>query len=90
LAPTLLWFRSDLAGGCCVFPFSVSARRWGFFISAFCWLFHGQSAVSDGDRGSVWCGCIWGRLAGWPRAAKLLLPLLVTMLLWCLLNPAAV
>lgn len=87
LGPTLLWFRSDLAGRMLLFSVFSFGATLGVFYLCLLLLSTVNSAVSDGDPGQRLVRLHLGRLAGWPRAAKLLLPLLVTMLLWCLLNP---
>lgn len=87
LGPTNLWFRSDYLGRMILYScFSFGATLGLFYLSllALSWL---NSPAAEAEPAQRLVRRHLGALGRWPNAAKLFLPLLVTLLLWCALNP---
>jgi uncharacterized protein YggT (Ycf19 family) len=87
LGPVTVWFRSDLLGRMFLFSLLSFAATLGFVylcLLLVSWT-HAQTADPDAAQRLVRAHLGW--LDRWPAAIKLLLPLLITGLAWCLLHP---
>jgi uncharacterized protein YggT (Ycf19 family) len=87
LGPTILSFRSDLPGRMLLFSVLSFAVALGIFYLWLLLLSCLNAQVPDADPVQRLVRVWLGRLERWPGAIKLLLPLAVTALAWCLLNP---
>jgi len=87
LSATALLFRSDWLGRMLLFSFLSFGATLGFFYLCLLLLSLVNAPVSDADPAQRLVRLHLGRLERWPNGVKLLLPLLVTMALWCALNP---
>jgi uncharacterized protein YggT (Ycf19 family) len=87
LGPTILSFRSDLPGRMLLFSVLSFAVALGVFYLWLLLLSCLNAQVPDADPVQRLVRVWLGRLERWPGAIKLLLPLAVTALAWCLLNP---
>jgi uncharacterized protein YggT (Ycf19 family) len=87
LGPVNLWFRSDFLGIMLLFSLFSFGATLGVFYLCLLALSCLNSAVSDADPAQRLVRRHLGALERWPTAAKLLLPMLATILLWFLLNP---
>jgi len=70
-----------------LFSFFSFGATLGFFYLCLLLLSLVNAPVSDADPAQRLVRLHLGRLERWPKAVKLLLPLVVTMALWCALNP---
>jgi uncharacterized protein YggT (Ycf19 family) len=87
LGPVRIPFRSDFPGRMMLFSlFSFGATLGVFYLCllALSWI---NAPVPDADPARRLVRRHLGVLDRFPNAAKLLLPMLVTILLWCALNP---
>jgi uncharacterized protein YggT (Ycf19 family) len=87
LGPVVLPFYSLFLGRMLLFSFFSFGAALGVFylcLLALSWL---NSPVADADPAQRLVRRHLGALDRWPKAAKLLLPLLVMVVLWFLLNP---
>jgi uncharacterized protein YggT (Ycf19 family) len=82
-----LLFRSDRLGRMVLFSFFSFGATLGFFYLCLLLLSSVNAAVSDADPAQRLVRLHLGRVERWPNGVKLLLPLAVTMALWCALNP---
>ena len=80
-------FYSELRWRMLMFSFFSFGATLGFFYLCLLLLSLVNGPVSDADPGQRLVRLHLGRLERWPAVVKLLLPLLVTMALWCALNP---
>ena len=87
LGPTTLSFRSDLPGRMILFSVLSFAVSLGIFYLWLLLLSCLNAQVPDAAPVQRLVRVWLGRLERWPGAIKLLLPLAVTALAWCLLNP---
>jgi uncharacterized protein YggT (Ycf19 family) len=87
LGPTTLAFRSDLLGRMFLFSVLSFAVTLGLFYLGLLLLSAVNSPVTDADPGQRVVRAYLGKLDRWPWVFKLFLPLAVTALAWCLLNP---
>jgi uncharacterized protein YggT (Ycf19 family) len=87
LGPITLSFRSDLPGRMLLFSVLSFAVALGIFYLWLLLLSCLNAQVPDADPVQRLVRVWLGRLERWPGAIKLLLPLAVTALAWCLLNP---
>ncbi|MGA3182120.1 MAG: hypothetical protein ABSF38_17420 [Verrucomicrobiota bacterium] len=87
LGPIRLPFRSDFLGRMLLFSCFSFGATLGVFYLCLLALSSLHSPVSDADPAQRLVRRHLGALGRWPNAAKLLLPMLVTILLWFLLNP---
>jgi uncharacterized protein YggT (Ycf19 family) len=82
-----LFFRSDWPGRMVLFSFLSFGAMLGFFYLCLLLLSSVNAPVPDADPAQRLVRLHLGRLERWPGLVKLLLPLVVTMALWCALNP---
>jgi len=87
LSSIALVFRSDLPGRMLLFSFFSFGATLGFFYLCLLLLSSVNAPVSDADAVQRLVRLHLGRLERWPGAVKMLLPLAVTVALWCALNP---
>jgi uncharacterized protein YggT (Ycf19 family) len=87
LSSIALVFRSDLPGRMVLFSFFSFGATLGFFYLCLLLLSSVNAPVSDADPAQRLVRLHLGRLERWPGAVKMLLPLAVTVALWCALNP---
>ena len=87
LGPITLSFRSDLPGRMLLFSVLSFAVALGIFYLWLLLLSCLNAQVPDTDPVQRLVRNWLGKLERWPGAVKLLLPLAVTALAWCLLNP---
>jgi uncharacterized protein YggT (Ycf19 family) len=80
-------FRSDLPGRMVLFSVLSFGAMLGFFYLCLLLLSSVNASVSDADPAQRLVRLHLGRLKRWPGGVKWLLPLLVTMALWCALHP---
>jgi len=87
LGPTTLSFRSDLPGRMVLFSVLSFGVALGIFYLWLLFLSCVNAQVPDADPVQRLVRVWLGRLERWPGAIKLLLPLAVAALAWCLLHP---
>jgi uncharacterized protein YggT (Ycf19 family) len=87
LGPVVLPFRSDFFGTMLLYSCFSFAATLGLFYMCLLALSLLNPVGADADPAQRLMRQQLGVLGRWPNAAKLVLPLLVTMLAWCLLNP---
>jgi uncharacterized protein YggT (Ycf19 family) len=87
LGPVHLFFRSDLFGRMLLFSCFSFAATLGLFYLCLLTLSLLNSSTPDADPAQRLVRWHLGALGRWPHAAKLLLPMLVTVALWCSVNP---
>ena len=87
LSAIALPFYSELRGRMLMFSFFSFGATLGFFYLCLLLLSLVNGPVSDADPAPAAGAAAPGALERWPAVVKLLLPLLVTMALWCALNP---
>jgi uncharacterized protein YggT (Ycf19 family) len=86
LGPTTLVFRSDLASRMLLFSILSFALTLGVFYLWLLFLSWVNEEVSDANPVQHLIRTWLGRLERWPETVKLLSPLAVAVLAWCLLN----
>ena len=87
LSAIALLFHSDWPGRMLLFSLFSFGATLGFFYLCLLLLSSVNAPVSNADPAQRLVRLHLGRLERWPSGVKLLLPLLVTMALWCALNP---
>jgi uncharacterized protein YggT (Ycf19 family) len=87
LGPIVLSFRSDLFTRMLLFSCLSFAASLGIFYACLLLLSWINAPISDADPGQRLVRLHLGWIDHWPNAAKLLLPLLIMVLLWCGLHP---
>ena len=87
LGPTMLPFRSDFFGRMLLFSIFSFGATLGIFHLWLLLLSVVNPPTAEADPAQRLVRLHLGRLARMPYAVKLLLPLVVVMTLWCLLNP---
>jgi uncharacterized protein YggT (Ycf19 family) len=90
LGPTTFAFRSDVLGRMVLFSVCSFAVALGIFHLCLLLLSWIKGPVAGAEPGQRLVRAHLGLVDRWPGAMKLLLPLWLTMALWCLLNPLIV
>jgi hypothetical protein len=85
--PTLLFLRSDFLGRMMLYSALSFGAALGVFYLFLLLLSSIQAPGSEADPAWRLVRLHLGPLGRWPAAVKWVMPLLVMMLLWCLLNP---
>jgi uncharacterized protein YggT (Ycf19 family) len=87
LGPVILSFRSDLFARMLLFSLLSFGATLGIFYACLLLLSWINAQVSDADPGQRLVRLHLGWLAHCPNALKLVLPLIVTVIVWCGLHP---
>lgn len=87
LGPVTVWFRSDMFGRMLLFSFFSFGAALGFFYICLLLLSWIHSQTADTDPAQRIVRAHLGRLDRWPAVLKLLLPLVLTTLIWCAIHP---
>ena len=87
LGPVTVWFRSDVLGRMLLFSVFSFGATLGFFYLCLLLLSWVHSQATDADPAQRIVRAHLGRLDRWPTAMKLLVPLVLTTLIWCAIHP---
>lgn len=90
LGPVTVWFRSDLPGRMLLFSFLSFGVALGILYLCLLVLSWVHAPAADTDPAQRLVRAHLGRLDRWPTALKMLLPLLVTAMVWCAFYPLLV
>ncbi len=87
LGPVTVWFRSDVLGRMFLFSLFSFAATLGFFYLCLILLSWAHPQSTDADPAQRLVRAHLGWLDRWPTAMKLLLPVVLTTLIWCAVHP---
>jgi uncharacterized protein YggT (Ycf19 family) len=90
LGPVTVWFRSDLLGRMLLFSFLSFGVALGILYLCLLLLSWVHAPAAETDAAQRLVRAHLGGLDRWPSAIKLLLPLLVTAVVWCAFYPLLV